>query len=146
MTRHDAFARIFQLPAPMRPYLKLIVTEQEIDLVVGLEEQPLPRDQIAEMLQISPGEADSLLREAWKRDIIRRIFRDDQARYAPGQFYANLDYFSAYERGPMGPTGGVRRCRKSLRGRSRTASAARATPAESTATSIQAPERPRTKD
>ncbi len=99
MTKYEAFSRIFHLPAAMRPYLSLIATEQEIDLVVGLEERPLTDEEVAEMLRISPDEADHLLREAWKRDIIQRVSEGEEARYAPGQFYANLDYFSAYETG-----------------------------------------------
>ena len=99
MTKYDAFSRIFQLPVAMQPYLKLIVTEQEIDLVLGLGERPLTCEEIAEMLRIAHDEADHLLSEAWKRDIVHRICEGDQARYAPGQFYANLDYLSAYETG-----------------------------------------------
>ena len=57
MTNHDAFIRIFQLPVPMQPYLKLIVTEQEIELVLGLEEKPLAIVEIAEMMRISRAEA-----------------------------------------------------------------------------------------
>ncbi len=97
MTKIDAFIKTFQLPVAMQPYLNLIVTEQEIDLVVGLEQQPLTSKEIAEMLQISRDETDHLLREAYKRDIINRVLEGDQAKYIPGRFYANLDYFSAYE-------------------------------------------------
>lgn len=99
MTDVETFIRIFQLPATMRPYLNLIVTEQEIDLVVGLAQQPLTGEEIAEMIRIPQDEADHLVRDAFKRDIIKRVFEDHQARYAPGQFYANLDYLSAYETG-----------------------------------------------
>ncbi|MGD9404685.1 MAG: hypothetical protein PVH95_05995, partial [Anaerolineae bacterium] len=99
MSKYDAFSRIFQLPPAMQPYLKLIVTEQEIDLVLGLEERPLTGEEITEMLRMSQDEAEHLLRKAWKRDIVGRVSADDQVRYAPGQFYANLDYLSAYETG-----------------------------------------------
>jgi ferredoxin len=99
MTKLDTFARIFQVPAAMQPHLKLIVTEQEIDLVLGMEQQPLTSEEIAEMLRISKEEADHLLRDAYKRDIIKRFFEGEQVRYTPGQFYANLDYLSAYETG-----------------------------------------------
>jgi ferredoxin len=99
MTKLDTFARIFQVPAAMQPHLTLIVTEQEIDLVLGLEQQSLTSEEIAEMLRISKDEAEHLLREAYKRDIINRVSEGEQARYIPGQFYANLDYLSAYETG-----------------------------------------------
>jgi ferredoxin/DNA-binding transcriptional regulator GbsR (MarR family) len=99
MTKIDMFIRVFQLPVPMHPYLNLIVTEQEIDLVLGLEERPLAIVEIAEMLRISQDEASHLVRNAYKRDIIKQVFEDGQARYAPGHFYANLDYLSAYETG-----------------------------------------------
>jgi len=99
MTHLETFIRIFQLPAAMRPYLNLIVTEQEIDLVVGLEHQPLTGAEIAELLRVSQAEADYLVRNAYKRDIIKQVLEDGQTKYAPGQFYANLDYLSAYETG-----------------------------------------------
>ena len=99
MSNHDAFIRIFQLPVPMHPYLNLIVTEQEIDLVVGIEEGPLSIVEIAEMLRISQGEAHQLVRGAYKRDIVKQVFEGEQTKYAPGHFYANLDYLSAYETG-----------------------------------------------
>jgi ferredoxin len=83
----------------MRSYLNLIVTEQEIDLVIELEGTPLTIEEIAEMLRISQEEADYLVREAYKRDVINLVSEGGQARYAPGQFYANLDYLSAYESG-----------------------------------------------
>ena len=97
MTKIDAFIKIFQLPVPMQPYLDLIVTEQEIDLVVGLEGQPLSIMEIAEMLRISQEEAGQLVRNAYKRDVIKQVFEGGRAKYAPGHFYANLDYLSAYE-------------------------------------------------
>jgi ferredoxin len=99
MTKLDAFVRIFQLPPAMQPYLNLIVTEQEIDLVLGLEEGPLTIEEIAEMLRIHQDEADQLVRNAYRRDIINQVFEGEQARYTPSQFYANLDYLSAYETG-----------------------------------------------
>lgn len=99
MTDIDAFIPIFQLPATMWPYLNLIVTEQEIDLVVGLAQEPLPGEKIAEMLRIPQDEADHLVRDAYERDVIKRVLEDHQDRFAPGQFYANLDYLSAYETG-----------------------------------------------
>jgi NAD-dependent dihydropyrimidine dehydrogenase PreA subunit/DNA-binding transcriptional regulator GbsR (MarR family) len=99
MTKIDAFTRIFQLPIPMQPYLNLIVTEQEIDLIVGLEDEPLSIAEIAERLRISQEETTHLVRGAYKRDIIKQIIRGGQKKYAPGHFYANLDFFSAYETG-----------------------------------------------
>jgi ferredoxin len=99
MNKAETFKRAFRLPTAMEPYLNLIVTEQEIDLVVGLEQQPLTIEEVAEMLRISLEEAEPLIRNAYKRDIIQQVLEGDQVKYAPGQFYANLDYLSAYETG-----------------------------------------------
>lgn len=99
MPKDDAFIKTFQLPPAMQPYLKLIVTEQEIDLVVELEDRPLSSMEIAETLRISRDEADHLVRGAYTRDVVKQVFEGEQLKYAPGHFYANLDYFSAYETG-----------------------------------------------
>jgi ferredoxin len=100
MNKIENFKKIFQLPAAMEPYFQLIVTEQEIDLVVGLGEQyPLTMFEIAEMLRITLKESEQLVRKAYKRDIIKQAVEGEQVKYMPGQFYANLDYLSAYETG-----------------------------------------------
>lgn len=99
MSKRKKFVQIFQLPPAMVPYVELLVTEQEMELVVGLEGQGLTLEQVAEKMRISGEEASVLLKRAFQRDLVRREARDGVATYLPGTFYANLDYWTTVETG-----------------------------------------------
>lgn len=99
MSKNDQFIKIFELPPAMHPYIDLIATAQEIDLVVGLGSQALNVREISEMMQVSKDEAGHIVKNAYKRDLLKQVVQGEQLRYGPGKFYANLDYLSAYDTG-----------------------------------------------
>lgn len=96
MLRED-FARIFQVPPAMLPYLDLVATAQEMALVVALGDGPLTAEQIAARLGLSPAETGELLTAAYRRHVINRQEGDGTTYYAPATFYLRLDPLAMYE-------------------------------------------------
>jgi NAD-dependent dihydropyrimidine dehydrogenase PreA subunit len=99
MSHTDKFVEVFQVPPVMVPYVHLLATEAEMDVVVGLAGQALTLEEVAEMLRVSKEEAQGLLRGAFRRDLVDRETRGGVTTYLPGKFYAALDYWSSVETG-----------------------------------------------
>ena len=98
-SNNEQFARIFSMPPAMVPYVDLVVSEQEKELVLQMEGQSLSKDQIAEFMGMGLDETAHLLKEMTKREVLIRSIQGTQVRYAAGRFYANMDYWTAYETG-----------------------------------------------
>jgi ferredoxin len=99
MSQIDKFVEVFQVPPAMVPYVHLVATDQEMDLVTGLVGQALTLEEVAEMLCISQGEAGVLLQGALRRDLVDRRTQAGAATYSPVKFYTALDYWSSVETG-----------------------------------------------
>ena len=97
MSQPDEFVKVFQVPPAMVPYVHLVATRQEMELVVALAGQALTLEEVAETLRISREEAAALLRGAFHRDLVNRDTRAGMTTYSPGKFYTTLDYFSSVE-------------------------------------------------
>jgi ferredoxin len=83
----------------MEPYIDLIATSQEMDLVTGLADRALTADQITEMLGTTREETRNLLKEAYRRDLVNRESHDGATTYSASTFYANMDYWTSFETG-----------------------------------------------
>lgn len=97
MLRED-FARIFQVPPAMLPYLDLVATSQEMALVVALGDGPLPENQVAERLGLARSDAAALLSSAYRRHVVNRELRNGTAWFSPATFYLRLDPLAMYEK------------------------------------------------
>jgi Pyruvate/2-oxoacid:ferredoxin oxidoreductase delta subunit len=107
MSKLDTFAEIFQLPPAMIPHIDFVVTEQEMDLVVGLDGQEMTVEEIAKMMNMSLEEADEFVTKAFHRDVIAKAgagrgYVDEEKdagppKYKTGTFYRRLDPMSMYE-------------------------------------------------
>jgi NAD-dependent dihydropyrimidine dehydrogenase PreA subunit len=97
MSKREKFVEIFKVPPAMVPYLDLVVSEQELDLIVGLDDRALTLDQVAEMMGISREEAGQLLGGAFHREIINRETREGVTTYSAGDFYNRMDIWTSYE-------------------------------------------------
>lgn len=93
------FSTVFQLPPAMEPYVDLVATCQEQELVLVLDEHAMAVEEIAEALAFSWEEANSLVRNAWRRDIIEKDDQHGAVVYRPGKFYDTMDYWTSYETG-----------------------------------------------
>lgn len=97
MKQMESFIQIFEIPPAMRPYIDLIVNEQEIDLVVGLAGQTMTLDQIAQLTGMTPEEAEPFLTEAFKRRAI--VIEDEQGvtTYRAATFNERMRPLTMYE-------------------------------------------------
>ncbi len=98
MSQIEEFARVFNLPSGMIQYIDYVADQQERDLVLRLQGQALPADQIAEMLGLPPAEAEDYLKKACFKDILIRETDSGVALYRPSTFYHRLDSMAMYER------------------------------------------------
>jgi|WetSurMetagenome_2_1015567.scaffolds.fasta_scaffold127228_2 NAD-dependent dihydropyrimidine dehydrogenase PreA subunit len=97
MTQLDDFARIFQMPAVMIPYLDFVAQPQEIALVIALGDAPLTVSQVAEKLALAPDEAAAFLQAAYTRSIVNQKLVDGVLTYTHATFSERLDPLSMYE-------------------------------------------------
>ncbi len=110
MARLDEFARIFQLPPAMLPYIDFVVTEQEMELILGLNDQAMTIEQIAEMMGMSLEEAEEFVTKAYHRSVIVKAgvahghheegseTYNGPTTYEAGTFYRRLDPLAMYEK------------------------------------------------
>lgn len=94
MTQLETFQKIFRLPDELLPYIDLVATEQEIDLVVGLGDRALTLGQVAEMMGLGGEAAERFLLEAKIRSIVARVVEDGEIRFRTGNAYRRLTYLS----------------------------------------------------
>lgn len=92
------FNRIFDVPEPVKPYIDLIVTPQEKELVnrLGQEQESRSPTEIAALLGIPADQAWELVQSAYHRAVINKS-KEDAARYVAGTLYDRLGYFTQYE-------------------------------------------------
>ena len=88
---------LFDVWEQARPYLALIVDEDEMRLVVSMAHQHLEPQKVSDLLTISHTEADELLARAYSRCIVDKLAEDGTTKYKISVFYARLDHFAKYE-------------------------------------------------
>jgi ferredoxin len=88
------FQEIFRLPDELLPYLDLVATDAEIDLVTRLGDRAMSLGGIAEMMRIGGWEAERLLTEAVHRAVINKQNTPDGVLYRSGNAYRRLTYLS----------------------------------------------------
>jgi Pyruvate/2-oxoacid:ferredoxin oxidoreductase delta subunit len=82
----------------MVPYVDLVVTEQELDLILRLGDDAASVEQVAEMMDMSLEDTEGFLEKAYHRHVVDREEADDgELRYSPGTFYERLNPMSMYE-------------------------------------------------
>ena len=97
MTLLEEFVRVYQVPPAMQPYLHLVVDEREMELVVQMNGRAMTVDQVADMMEMSPQDAEAFLRRAYSRGIVDKHAEDDVATYSAATFYRRVDPMAMYE-------------------------------------------------
>jgi ferredoxin len=97
MTLLDRFVTAFGVWKEARPYLHLMVDEQEMRLVVALQDRAVTVEQAADPMEMAVEEAAGLLRRAYTRHIVDRVVKDGATLYSASNFYHRLDQFAKYE-------------------------------------------------
>ena len=91
------FARIFQLPPAMLHHVDLIVSEQEMALVVGLGNEAMTQEQVAVMMGLSMAEVEPFLHQAYCREVVTKRTDNGVTVYAASTFYARMDVLAMFE-------------------------------------------------
>lgn len=95
----EKFNELFQLPPAMVPYVDLIVTDEDVELALGLADKPLTKDEIAEMMRMASDECDHFLEEAVRRFVVHPMNKHGATVYSPAVFYDTMEFWTSYETG-----------------------------------------------
>jgi NAD-dependent dihydropyrimidine dehydrogenase PreA subunit len=96
-SRQEKFVALFKLPPAMVPYIDYVATEQEMDLVIALGDRAMTGEQIAELLGMSPSQADTFLTRAYQREVVKKETQDGRTTYRPSTFYSRMDVLAMFE-------------------------------------------------
>ena len=97
MTLLDEFVAAFGVWEEARPYLHLMVDEQEMQLVVAMRKQSLTVEQMADLLGMARGEAADFLQRCYSRCIVNKAVENGITTYDPADFYTRLGHFAKFE-------------------------------------------------
>ena len=92
----DRFVEIFDVWEQARPYLSLMVDEDEMRLVVEVAHQHLDLEQVSDLLALSRAETTKLLGRAYSNCIVDKLVEDGRTKHKISDFYARLDHFVKY--------------------------------------------------
>jgi hypothetical protein len=94
VSKLEAFRQRTGMPREMVPYIDLVATDREIDLLLGLGDQAMTLGQVAEMMGMGGAAAEDLLVSATRRALVDRETRQGTTSYRAGTFYRRLTYLS----------------------------------------------------
>ena len=97
MTIVDEFVAIFGVWEVARPYISMIVEEQEMQLIVGTQGRAVTLEEAAGLFGITPNEASDFLERCYARCIVNKTVEHGVTRYAPTDFATRLDHFAKFE-------------------------------------------------
>jgi ferredoxin len=97
MTLADEFMLSFGVWDVARPYIHMIVDEQEMELVVGMQGRSMTVSQVAGLFGTSVEQAASFLQRCYSRCIVNKSVEGGLTRYVATDFSARLDHFAKYE-------------------------------------------------
>jgi ferredoxin len=98
MTLLDQFVVSFGVWKEAQPYISMIVDEQEMKLVVGMQGRAMMLKEVAKLLDILPGQAYDFLERCYRRCIVNKTVKDGSTVYTPTDFAARLNHFAMFEK------------------------------------------------
>jgi len=93
----EEFVEAFGVWDEARPYLGLIVDDEEMRLVLALRGQSATAEEAAVRLEMPVDEAAALLQRAYSRCVVDKVEEEGRVAYAAGTFWGRLDHFAKYE-------------------------------------------------
>ena len=91
MTLIDEFVVAFDVWEEARPYIGMMVRDDEMQLVVGMQGQAMTPAEVGELFDMPPAEAARWLHACYARHIVDKAESEGQVTYSPGTFYTRLD-------------------------------------------------------
>ncbi len=97
MTLLDEFITRFEVWEEAQPYLSMIVTNREMELIVGMAGRAMTVEEVAQLLEIRPAQASNFLAGCYARCLVDKAVQDGVTRYTGTNFGERLDQFVKYE-------------------------------------------------
>jgi ferredoxin len=97
MTILDQFVASFGVWKEAQPYISMIVNEQEMQLIVGMQGRAMMLKEVARLLEISPERAYVFLEQCYRRCIVNKTNKAGSTVYTPTDFAARLNHFARFE-------------------------------------------------
>ncbi|MCP4542860.1 MAG: hypothetical protein GY832_37545, partial [Chloroflexi bacterium] len=97
MTILDEFITVFGVWQAARPYISMMVDEQEMQLIVGMQGRVMTPAEVAELLEITPAQASEFLERCYSRCLVNKTLENEITMYTPTDFGVRLDHFAKFE-------------------------------------------------
>ena len=97
MTILEKFTAAFGVWEEARPYIHMIVDEQEMELVVRMQGQSMTPDKVANLLGMTHEQASAFLQRCYSRCIVNKTVENGITTYSAADFGARLDHFAKFE-------------------------------------------------
>jgi len=97
MTLLDEFVAAFGVWEEARPYIHMIVDEQEMELVVRMQGQSMTAEEVAGLLGMTHEQASAFLQRCYSRCIVNKTVESGITTYSPVDFGSRLDHFAKFE-------------------------------------------------
>jgi ferredoxin len=97
MTLLDEFVAAFGVWEEARPYIQMIVDEQEMALVVRMQDQSMTAEEVAGLLGMTHEQASAFLQRCYSRCIVNKTVKSGITTYSPADFGSRLDHFAKFE-------------------------------------------------
>lgn len=94
----EEFIRLFNVPAPILPYLDYVATQDEMEVVVAMRGQTLGSDEIASLLHKPEEQVAALIKQCFDRGILRRTTKAPPHSYKASSFYHRISPIAMYEK------------------------------------------------
>jgi NAD-dependent dihydropyrimidine dehydrogenase PreA subunit len=93
----DRFIEVFDVWEEARPYLALLVDEDEMELVVAIAGRAVTAEEAAELLGLGAEETVGRLERAYRRHVVDKRLEGGVATYTAGSLWGRLDHVAKYE-------------------------------------------------
>ena len=100
----DKFVEVFNVPAPMLPYIDFVATPDEMAVVVALGQRTMSVPEIADVMQKPEEEVAALVKQCFERMIIRRTTKEPPHTFKASGFYHRISPIAMYEKWTDVPT------------------------------------------
>jgi ferredoxin len=97
MTILEKFTAAFGVWEEARPYIHMIVDEQEMELVVRMQGQSMTPDKVANLLGMTHEQASAFLQRCYSRCIVNKTVENGITSYSAADFSTRLDHFAKFE-------------------------------------------------
>jgi hypothetical protein len=97
MTILDKFTAAFGVWEEARPYIHMIVDEQEMALVVRMQDQSMTADEVAHLIGMTYEQASAFLQRCYSRCMVDKTVENGITTYSAADFGARLDHFVKFE-------------------------------------------------